>query len=264
MAQSSENVYELNEVSWWSHWTEVIWFGRDAYMFLSHDFDEYFFNRAGFLRVGPTSEALVGKMEDEFRRRNLAPHIFVQSESLYPRLLQKFSGSGYRIADQMSVMEMTEPSFSLNPRITLEMGNKERISEWVDVYLRAFYGTVELASKVASVLRRFSTMTETSLLLASLDGTAVGAMAVFRNAGMCGAYCVGTIPEARGRRVASTMLDFASRLAANEKSRLILQTILSDSVEPLYTRAGFRRVYVKDLFIKNTGRELKTEGSTAA
>jgi hypothetical protein len=46
------------------------------------------------------------------------------------------------------------------------------------------------------------------------------------------------------------MLDFAYRLAANEERRLILQTILSDSVESLYTKLGFNRVYLKELFVK--------------
>jgi len=253
LAEFTERAYELNEVSWWSHWADVVWLGPDAYVLLSRDFDEYFFNRAGFLRVGPDSEVLLEKMEGEFGKKKLTPYVFVQSESLYPRLLQKFSKSGYRISDQMSVMEMGEPSFSVNPQVTLEMGNKERITEWVDVYVRAFYGTVELESKVTPVLRRVSKIPEVGLLLAYLDGMVVGALALLRTDGMCGVYCVGTVPEVRGRRVASTMLEFASRLAVKEGRKLILQTILSDSVEPLYLRAGFRRVCLKELFVKEGG-----------
>lgn len=250
MEDSNDDIFELNEVSWWSHWTEVVWFGREAYLLASKDFEEYFFNRAGFLKVTPHSGSLIEGMESEFQSRGLIPHVFVQNDVLHPALLQKFAKRGYRIADQMSVMEMDEPCFSVNKDLVMEMGNKERVGEWVDVYLRAFYGSTELAPKVTSIIRRVSVTTEAGLLLAYLDGKAVGALAIYRSPGLCGVYCVGTVPEARGKRVASTMLDFAYRLATREERRLILQTILSDSVESLYTKLGFNRVHLKELFVK--------------
>jgi hypothetical protein len=181
LEDSNDDVFEINEVSWWSHWTEVVWFGREAYLLASKDFGEYFFNRAGFLKVTTHSGALVEGIEAEFQSRGLIPHVFVQSDVLHPGLLQKFAKRGYRIADQMSVMEMDEPSFSVNRDLTLEMGNRERVEDWVDVYLRAFYGNTELASKVTPIIRRISMTTEAGLLLASLDGKAVGALAIFRS-----------------------------------------------------------------------------------
>ena len=50
MADSNETAYEFNEVSWWSNWADTNWPSRNAYLLFSKDFDEYFFNRGGFLR----------------------------------------------------------------------------------------------------------------------------------------------------------------------------------------------------------------------
>ena len=54
------------------------------------------------------------------------------------------------------------------------------------------------------------------------------------------------------------MLEFSHRLAVGEGRKLILQTILSDSVEALYLKLGFNRVYMKDLFVKDVRRTLKS------
>ena len=85
-----------------------------------------------------------------------------------------------------------------------------------------------------------------------------GALALFRSRGCPGSTASARIPEMRGEHVASTMLDFSHKLAINEGRKLILQTILSDSVEPLYLKLGFRRVYLKELFVRDAGRILKS------
>lgn len=258
MADTDDDGYESNEVSWWSNWAEVVWLSGDAYLFFSKDFGEYFFNRGGFLKVTSRAAGLIEEMEAEFAKRSLTPYLFVQSDSLNPQLLKNFANKGYRIADQMSVMEIEAPSFNVNRELTMEMGGAGKLEQWSEVYLKAFYGETGLSKKVLAVLRWVSKNVDASLLLASLGERPVGVLALFRSPGMLGTYCVGTIPDARGKHVASTMLDFSNRLAASEGRKLILQTVLSDSVEPLYLKLGFRRVYLKELFVRDSGRTLKS------
>ena len=260
MADSSDG-YELNEVSWWSNWAETKWLDKNAYLLLSRDFSEYFFNRGGFLTVTKKAEPAVELMEAEFAKRNLAPHIFIQSDSLGPSLLQGLAKKGYRIADQMSVMEAENPSFKVNDGLSIEMGIDDAVDRWAKVYLQSFYGENSLLKPVTDILNRVSKNKDATLILASKDGRPVGALALFRTPGLMGTYCVGTVPGMRRAHVASSMLDFSTKLAKNEGRRLILQTILSDSVEPLYVRVGFRRVYLKELFAKNAQRTLKARES---
>ncbi len=250
MEDSDEIGYEFNEVSWWSGWTETVWLGKDAYLFFSKDFGEYFFNRGGFVRVTGKAASLVDLMEVEFAKRDLKSYIFLRSDSLNSRLLQHMERKRYKIADQMSVMEVEEPSFELNGELALITGAKDELQRWAEAYLRSFYGDMKLLEKVIGILERVSRDKDTSLVLAQLEEKPAGVLALHRTEGLLGVYCVGTVPEMRGKHVASTMLDFANRLAKDEGRKLILQTILSDLVEPLYVKLGFRRAYTKELFVK--------------
>jgi GNAT superfamily N-acetyltransferase len=250
LADSDESGYELNELSWWSKWAETVRLGEDAYLFFSKDFHEYFFNRGGFVRVTGKAASLIDSMEVEFAKRDVKPYVFLRSDSLSSRLLQHLEKKRYKITDQMSVMEVDEPLFELNAEQALTMGAKGELQQWAEVYLRSFYGDLKLLEKVMGVLERVSGNKDTSLVLAHLEKKPAGVLALHRTEGMLGVYCVGTIPEMRGRHIASTMLDFANKLAKSEGRKLILQTILSDSVEPLYVKLGFRRVYSKELFVK--------------
>ena len=94
----------------------------------------------------------------------------------------------------------------------------------------------------------------TSLLLGTMNGEPAGVAALFRTGKVCGVYCVGTHRDWRKKHIATTMLEFSHRSAVKEGRRLILQTILSDSAEGLYLKLGFKRAYLKDLFVMDLGR----------
>ncbi len=254
MADSNETAYELNEVSWWSNWTKARWLSRNAYVLFSQEFDEYFFNRGGFLKITPDSNKSIEPMEKEFEARKRRPHLLLQSDQLDSKLLSALAKRGYRIADQMAVMEMDEPSFKVNPDLKIEEeveGGK--LESWASIYLDSFYGETSQMKAVTAILQRLSGANEASLLIGTIKGEPAGVTALFKTGKVCGAYCVATQHEWRGRHVASTMLDFSYRVAVEEGRKLILQTILSDSLEVLYTKLGFKRAYLKDLFVKDAG-----------
>jgi GNAT superfamily N-acetyltransferase len=150
-------------------------------------------------------------------------------------------------------MEAVEPHpFRVNPDVRVEVGlDRRRAEDWAGTYLDAFYGERSLLPTVTRVVERISPLREASLFLARLRGEPAGVLALFRTGEICGVYCVGTSPGSRGARVASTMLKVAADVAAGERRKLVLQTILSDSVESLYTKLGFERLYLKDIFAKS-------------
>jgi hypothetical protein len=257
LADFNDKAYESNEVSWWSNWAQTSWLSPNAYVMLSHEFDEYFFNRGGFLDITKGARKLIGPMESEFEARKLTPHLFLQSGQLDAPLLVTLEKLGYRIVDQMSVMEIDEPYFEVNPGLKIEQVTGNGVEDWTDVYLDAFYGESSKAKAVTGAVQRAAKAGETTLLVGTMDGKPVGVLALHRTDKVCGVYCVGTRRDQRGKHIASTMLDFSHRQAVEEDRRLILQTILSDSVEGLYLKLGFRRAYMKDLFVKDPRRTLK-------
>jgi len=258
LADFNDKAYESNEVSWWSNWAQTSWLSPNAYVMLSQEFDEYFFNRGGFLDITKGAKKLIGPMESEFEARKLTPHLFLQSGQLDAPLLLTLEKLGYRIVDQMSVMEIDEPYFETNPDLKIEQVTGNGVKDWTDVYLDAFYGESSQSKAVTGAVQRAAAKAEeTTLLVGTMDGRAVGVLALHRTDKVCGVYCVGTRRDQRGKHIASTMLDFSHRQAVGEDRRLILQTILSDSVEGLYLKLGFRRAYMKDLFVKDPRRTLK-------
>jgi GNAT superfamily N-acetyltransferase len=251
LADSSRREYETNEVSWWSNWAEAKWLDDDAYLIFSDDFDEYFFNRGGFVQITPASSLSIEPMEKEFRAHGRRPHIFLQSDGLGPKLLRTLEVRDYRIADQMAVMEMDDPSFAVNPRLKVAQVTDSQAEAWAEVYLDSFYGDQRQMRAVASIVSRLARVKGVDLILGEVDGRHVGTAAVYRTGKVCGVYCVGTHSGWRRKRVASTILEHCYRLARSEGRKLILQTILSDSVEVFYKKIGFRRVYLKELFVKD-------------
>jgi N-acetylglutamate synthase-like GNAT family acetyltransferase len=246
--------YESNEVSWWSNWAEAKWLGRNAYLLFSQDFGEYFFNRGGFLRVEADSKELIARMEDEFQARGKKPHLFLQSGELDAELLAVLAQRGYRIADQMAVMEADDTSFKVNPDVQIEAVKKEDLEDWSRIYLDSFYGELSQLRVVLGIAKKLMKVKEASLLLGRIKGRPAGVVALFRTEKVCGAYCVATHRDWRGKHVASTMLEHSRLEAVDDGKKLVLQTILSDSTEGLYLKLGFRRAYLKELFVKDIGR----------
>jgi len=255
LADSNETAYELNEVSWWSNWTETKWLSRNAYLLFSREFDEYFFNRGGFLKITPDSSKSIAPMEREFEARKRKPHLLLQSDRLNSKLLLTLAQRGYRIADQMAVMEIDDDaSFKVNPDLKIESATGSKLEAWARLYLDSFYGDSGQIRTVMAIVQRLAKVKEASLLLGTIKDKPAGVTALFRTDKVCGAYCVATHVDLRGRHVASTMLEFSHRTAVEEGRKLVLQTILSDSLEGLYRKLGFKRAYLKDLFVKDAGR----------
>ena len=254
---NGDRAHELNEVRWWSWWAEATWLSADVYMMFSKEFDEPFFNRAGLVGVPIDAESALESVENEFERRGRTPSIFVRQDQNHPRLLRAFDARGYRIADQMAVMELENPSFAVNREVQLEVGRRGDLDDWVTTYLTAFYGDLGQAEVVTRIVKGIPDGEGVSFMLARLDKRPVGCLALFKSEGLCGVYCLSTHPNFRGMRVASTMLELSHREAANEGRRLVLQTILSDSMEGFYLKLGFARLYAKDVFVRDARRSAR-------
>ena len=256
MAGISEWPYEFNEISWWSNWAATSWLDENSYVMLSEEFDEYFFNRGGLVRLDAARFAdEIRRMEEKFTDASRRPYLFVQNHSLPPTVPETLAKEHYRVVDQMSVMEAAKSlPFRVNPDVRVEVDlDRRQAEEWTTTYLDAFYGERGPLAVVTRIVEKVSSVKEASLVLATLRGQPAGVLALFRTGEICGVYCVGTSPGSRGAHVASTMLKVAMDVAAGERRKLVLQTILSDSVEALYTKLGFERLYLKDLFAKGTG-----------
>jgi GNAT superfamily N-acetyltransferase len=235
---------ELNEIGWWSHWADVHWTGEASYVMLSSDFDEYFFNRAGFVDCAGGQDA-IPKIEAEFEALAKPSYFSVQEEC--GEVAAMLESRGYVTFDRMSVMQLDRPDFKAASGLTVLSGHEVRTAEWAATYSLSFYGGLGKQDSVSLIADRFRMEPSVTLFAAEREGKTLGVLAAFRTPGLFGVYCVGTLGKHRSIGVAGSLIHEASRMAAAEGRLFILQTIDSEKVEGFYARGGFHRLYLKKL-----------------
>lgn len=157
--------------------------------------------------------------------------------------------AGYREVDRMTVL-FSKGRIDVESQTGVVDSTKPRA--WAIAYLRAFYGSVELAGVVGRVATLLLKSRSVTLLEATKDGEIAGVLAMFRTPGIAGAYCVGVVPEHRRRGVATGLLARAREIAETEGRTLILQTLASDGALDFYKGRGFEEMYAKWILEKSS------------
>jgi GNAT superfamily N-acetyltransferase len=163
--------------------------------------------------------------------------------------------SGYRVAGKMDSMSKSVNGSTLssqgNTRLTGVTTSAE-VRAWNSCFMRSFdipsHWEDELLRREQSVLGDPST----KLLSAfeSEDSTALsGCLLLHRNPSECmGVYCVGTVPELRGRGVARALMAQAESIAVELKCKVLtLQTVRSDGFTPMYQKMGYTVEFDRDV-----------------
>lgn len=251
---------ELNEIGWWSHWTDVRWTGETSYVMRSSDFKEYFFNRAGCVVCGSLQDAIPG-IESWLSELGRPACFSLQDECRDASA--ELESLGYVTFDKMSVMQLDSPRFKAATGLTILRGREIIPADWAATYCLSFYGNARARETVSLIARRLGEESSVTLFAGERDGKVLGVLAAYRTPGLLGVYCIGTLGPHRREGVAGSLILEASKVAWAEGRLLILQTIVSDGVEEYYTRGGFHRVYQKRLMTREaTGPNPQREQGT--
>jgi GNAT superfamily N-acetyltransferase len=211
---------------------------------LSSDFDEYFFNRAGFVDCGGERDA-IPKIEAEFEALARQSCFSVQEECREAAAI--LESRGYAMFDKMSIMQLDQPKFKTATEVTVLSGQEVGTAEWAAAYSLSFYGDLGVQDVVSLIAERLRLEPSVTLFAGKKDGKTLGVLAAFRTPGVLGVYCIGSLGKHRNMGVAGSLIHKASRMASAEGRLLILQTIVSDKMEDFYARGGFHRLYLKQL-----------------
>lgn len=223
----------------------------------SQQFNEPFFNRAGFVAAESGWSETVSEAELMFQAERLQPCFYVQDAKEFNKMRKGLVSRGYTVSDAMSVMEMRSPSFDANHEVAAELTQSEAVEEWCRAYLLSFYDDTKLLDPTLRIMRKVAKMEEVVLVSAKYRGATVGVLALHRSGRTTGVYCVGVVPHYRRMGIAATMMRFAHEFSGKADSQLILQTMLSDEVEGHYTKMGFTRCYIKTVFVKPVRRQTR-------
>lgn len=130
-----------------------------------------------------------------------------------------------------------------------EVYGAERFDEWGRTYVTGYGMPPAMAAGALATLREmpFGPGTPLRRYLARLGGTPVASATLFLGGGAAGIYNVATLPEARGRGIAT-----AVTLAALREARAQGETVgvlhASDMAYAVYRRMGFRECCVWDCY----------------
>ncbi|MDV3278485.1 MAG: hypothetical protein LYZ69_08495 [Nitrososphaerales archaeon] len=247
MAEPSRRALELNELTWWSGWASLTWLDRNTYVFTSSEFNEPFFNRAGFLECRGIRRSLA-EVERRFQSVRVDPTVLAYDSCA--SATAALTDSGYTLVDKMAVLRLITPKFRTNGALRVESVKSGSREGWSRAYLLSFYGGTGLLSAVSRVVSRLLRKRGVTLLEGRIGGEVAGVLAIQRSSQLAGVYCVGTIPRFRKTGVSGTLISEAYRIASAGRRRLILQTLESDGAEGFYVAGGFKRLYAKNVMAR--------------
>src|SRR2546427_5805587 len=198
-----ERSNELNELGWWSPGARLSWLSKSCYRLGSREFREPLFNHAGFLRAKKKPDELVTLAESKYLGEGVDPAFFLQRLPEYAHTKKLLLNRGYTITDAFLVMRLAGAIPKRVSGVTCRVIGTEKLDEWCEAYLRAFYGELSLLKSVVASVKKALGEGRTRLVLASVRRKPAGTLAIYRRQGLSGAYCVRTIPAVRGIGVAT-------------------------------------------------------------
>ncbi len=217
-------------------------------------------------RGGVDSEMFQQQIEQTLESiRSIAQKLHVKAsvfiEDFWPlanELSKKAIEDHYRLSGRMDILSMElgsqksngDPKSRMsNPNIEIEI--TKDVENWNNVFVRSFNIGEGWHSELAKRLQQISIDEPTTkLILARHMGKPSGCLLLHRfPKEVMGVYCVGTLPEARGKGIAKEMMKKSKELASDEDCKFMtLQTIEEDFVSGFYTRIGYKVVFRRSIF----------------
>jgi len=158
--------------------------------------------------------------------------------------------SGFRIIGQMEVLTkgVEKPS---EEDCDIDVYQTKDIDAWNRAFVKSFDIPPGWLPELERRLRMFVCDRSTILMIAkekNLEEPSGCLLLHVDPQDHLGVYCVGTIPERRSHGVAKSMMVKAEEFAFENKcDRILLQTLKSDGVAPMYLKMGFAIDFERDV-----------------
>lgn len=245
MASDIETM-EDNEWSFCSLWTEKFRIGCARALVNEKLAGDYFFNRAT-VEGCPAAAYDTREIAKIFWGRGMDCYLYFlsnpESKELAAMMKKIDNMRVFRSAVAAGNNETHDRSRAAVKVSQLQ--NKGELPVWVDVFCRSF-GVPEWKEEVERIAKvHFEKL---ALLLAHKDGRPAGCAALYKNRGVTGLYCLGTLASFRHAGIAKSILRHAQLTARQSGSTLFLQTLESEGLAGLYEKSGFEVAYAKQIF----------------
>jgi len=170
--------------------------------------------------------------EGTFAARKLPFGIVLPRRSGYEQLEELLRARGYSLVKVWNLMWHEKGLGEINPKVAVEEIPGSRLSEWL---------AISNLSARREMIEASLTDGSTRLLLATLEGKAVGEGLIYLNDRVASIHLMETVPDFRRRHVATTLVTKMLERLMNEQLDLIwLRTRKGGVGEKVYSRIGFR------------------------
>jgi GNAT superfamily N-acetyltransferase len=158
---------------------------------------------------------------------------------------------GFVITEQIHILtkKISSPQSAENPKISVSLTRD--VDLWNNAFVKSFSIPESWISELTSRLGLLLGNANAYLIVAKEEGfrEASGCLlAVVNPPDIMGVYCVGTVPERRSRGVARAMMNRSEVLGLERNCKtMVLQTLASDGVTPMYLKMGFETAMERDV-----------------
>jgi GNAT superfamily N-acetyltransferase len=209
---------------------------------VSFSFPHRLFNSVLFASVPDVAEA-VQRASDVYRKLERPWCWIVGPRSQPAALNEQLLAAGFTHSHDTPCMaaELSGATFPPNPRVS-DVTDSESFEIWLDVVARGF-GMPAAAVEPFRDLHKAVGWQNVPVryFYASLDGEPAACSMNFYGGGVCGIYCVATVPESRRQGLGEAVVNRCLAAAAVDGyTSAVLQS--SSMGLPLYEKLGFRKV----------------------
>ena len=239
---------ERNENSFFSIWCSYISLNSTRILYNRKLSDDWLFNHATSILPSSAEITVFEEIRGVFDRMKIQPCIYVLPGPKTSILEEVINASNMVHIDTIEVMHTNRiPPASGNSIHITCIENKDA-DMWADLYLKAFDVSISAIEEVRRAVSRML-RERVDLLLAKIDGKAVGTLALFSQERVGGIYCVGTDPDYRKHGVGSALLSEAVRLSIRRGNFILgLQILRSANLRNFYVHNGFTKIYDKEVY----------------
>lgn len=145
----------------------------------------------------------------------------------------------------ISILPWSDP-----PSIEVDLITLAELRQWNEVSWQAFGARGTLDDSLNDKLRAYQNMgAQGSWYMARFRGRPVGTACIYRGRGASQILAVGTLPGFRGRGIATAVVErVIGDWQSGTESILFLDARAGSSAERIYTRLGFRPLYLRELY----------------
>ena len=218
------------------------------YIFTKNWFSRIFMANFNESDLATSIEQIVSRI----RKLNISASWYITPQSRPVNLQNLLKDYGFTHKDDWSAMAIdlktTPESFDIPEGMEIkEVLNLDELKTWTDILVKSFEFSEIIQSYKKYFINAGLESPNSHYYLGFLNGEPVATGVLFDGEGAAGLFYIGTVPKARRKSIAKTMVNYLLNEAKSKGYQIsILQA--SEMGYPVYKKIGFKKYYTTKIY----------------